>query len=80
MADADELLAEIEALFEELIAQQRRKVAEMARRIDPRLTDDDLLSPMDLRVLAENPAWNYEDGILNGYLAAQMAARRRLRR
>ena len=70
----------LEALFEELIAAQRRKVHEMARRLDPRLTDDDLLQPMDVPVLAASAAWNYEDGVLHGYLAAQLAARARLRR
>ena len=30
-------------------------------------------------VLATSPEWNYEDGLLAGYLAAQMAVRARLR-
>ncbi len=72
--------AELEALFEELIAHQRKKVLAEARRLDPQLTEDDVQQPHDFPALAQNPEWNYEDGILAGYLAAQMAVRARLRR
>jgi hypothetical protein len=71
--------AEIEKLFEELITLQRRKVLDLARRLDPALTEDDVQQPHDFPVLAASPEWNYEDGLLAGYLAAQMAVRARLR-
>jgi len=69
----------LETLFEEMIALQRRKVLEMARRMDPALTEDELQQPQDFPVLARSPEWNYEDGLLAGYLAAQMAVRVKLR-
>ena len=74
-----DLAAQLEVLFEQLIVQQRRRVAELARRLDPRLTDDDLLSPVDIPALVASPEWNYEDGVLHGFVAAQMAVRQRLR-
>jgi len=71
--------AEIEKLFEELITLQRKKVLDLARRLDPALTEDDVQQPHDFPVLAGSPEWNYEDGLLAGYLSAQMAFRARLR-
>jgi hypothetical protein len=72
--------AELEKLFEELIAQQRKKVLALARRLNPRLTDDDVQQPHDFPELASSPEWQYEDGVLAGYCAAQMAVRAQLRR
>ncbi len=71
---------EIEKLFEELIAQQRKRVFDHARRLNPKLTEDDIQQPHDFPELANSAEWNYEDGILAGYLSAQMAVRARLRR
>jgi hypothetical protein len=80
MSDRDLVAAQIESLFDELVVHQRKKVLEAARRLNPRLTEDDVQQPQDFPELAGDPAWNYEDGILAGYLAAQMAVRVRLRR
>src|SRR5262249_29546149 len=44
-----------EILFEQMIAQQRAKVLAVARTIDPRLTEDDILSPQDFPELIEDP-------------------------
>jgi hypothetical protein len=65
----------IEQLFEELIAHQRARVLARAQRLVPRITADDVLSPVDMPELSADPEWNYEDGLLAGYLAAQMAVR-----
>jgi hypothetical protein len=80
MADSEKIAAALEQLFDELVTLQRRKVLEAARRLNPRLTEDDIQQPQDFPELAGDPAWNYEDGLLAGYLAAQMAVRARLRR
>jgi hypothetical protein len=80
MSEHDSVAGELEQLFEELIAHQRKKVLAEARRRDPKLTDDDVQQPHDFAVLANDPEWNYEDGILAGFLAAQMAVRAKLRR
>jgi hypothetical protein len=71
---------DLERLFEELITHQRKRVLEAARRLNPSLTEDDITQPHDFPELSTNPEWNYEDGVLAGYLAAQMAVRARLRR
>jgi hypothetical protein len=70
----------VDRVFEELIAHQRKRVLEHARRLNPRLTEDDVQQPHDFPELHGSPDWQYEDGILAGFLAAQMAVRARLRR
>ncbi len=70
----------IDTVFAELIAHQRKRVLEHARRLNPRVTEDDIQQPQDFPELWGNPEWQYEDGILAGYQAAQMALRARLRR
>ena len=69
----------IEAFAAELgqmIDGQRAKVLELARRLRPGLTADDLTQPHDFPELAENWHWNYEDGVLAGLLAAELTFRR----
>jgi hypothetical protein len=70
----------IDALLAEMIAQQRRRVLEHARRLDGKLTEDDVQQPHDFPALATSPEWNYEDGILAGYQAVQAAVRAELRK
>lgn len=77
MAD---VVAEIERVLEELIVHQRKRVLDHARRLNGRLTEDDVQQPQDFPELAGNPEWNYEDGILAGYQAAQAAIRAQMRR
>lgn len=64
-----------DAALEEAVVQQRAKLLALARRINPRLTDDDVLSPADFPELANDLQFNYEDGILAGLLAAQAVLR-----
>lgn len=80
MGSRGETLAALDALFLELVDQQRGKVLAAAHRRDPRLTEDDLAQPHDFPALAEDPAWQYEDGVLAGYRAAHAAVRARLLR
>jgi hypothetical protein len=72
--------AALERLFAELIDQQRQRVLAHARRLNPALTEEDVQQPQDFPELAGNPEWNYEDGLLAGYLAALMAVRVELRK
>jgi hypothetical protein len=71
---------DLEALFEEMITQQRAKVLALARTLNARVTDDDILSPMDIPELADDGRFNYEDGLLAGLLSARIAVRALLRR
>ncbi|HEX4462473.1 MAG TPA: hypothetical protein VIA18_31065 [Polyangia bacterium] len=77
MAD---VAAAIEQLLEEMVVMQRQRVLEHARRINSRLTDDDVQQPQDFPELSGSPEWNYEDGLLAGYQAAQAAVRAQLRK
>jgi hypothetical protein len=64
-----------EKLLEEMIQAQRLRLFEIAARILPGATAEDLLQPHDHEALAAHPEFNFEDGILAGYLAVQTALR-----
>lgn len=72
--------ASIDALLDEMIALQKKRVLDHARRLNPRLSEDDVQQPHDFPELAGSAEWNYEDGILAGYLAVQAAVRAHRRR
>ncbi len=74
------LETELEQLLAEMIAQQRARVLAHARRLNPKLTDDDVQQPHDFPELAGSPEWNYEDGLLAGYQAVQAAMRATFRK
>jgi len=62
-------------LLEQMIEQQRGKVLETARKKIPHLTGEDVMTPEAYPDLYADGPFNYEDGILNGLLSAQMALR-----
>ena len=64
-----------EKLLETMIERQRQKLLALARRIVPALTPEDLLQPHNHPSIAAHPDFNFEDGILAGYLAALAALR-----
>ena len=66
----------IEVALARMIDDQRRKLLELACRLRPGLTADDIAQPHDYPELAENWHWNYEDGFLAGLIAAQLTLRR----
>ena len=66
---------EIDRFLDEMIAAQRQRVVDLARRLEPGLPPDDLLQPHDHPLLAASPDFNFEDGILAGYLAVRAALR-----
>ena len=67
--------ARLDALLEEMIEAQRARLLEVARRLDSGTTPEDLLQPHDHPALAASPDYNFEDGILAGYLAVRAALR-----
>jgi hypothetical protein len=69
---------EVEALVGELEAQQRLKVVDLARRLRPGLTLEDVRNPHDFPELGD-PDWQYEDGVLAGIQSVLAAVRARLR-
>jgi hypothetical protein len=69
-----------ERLFDQMIEQQRSKVLKLAREAVPHLSPEDVLNPNDFPELKAHPTFEYEDGILAGLVAAQIALRTELRR
>jgi hypothetical protein len=77
---ADEGGDPIERLLEEMIDAQRERLLVLARRLAPQLAPDDLLQPHDHPPLAASTDFNFEDGVLAGYLAFRAALRASRRR
>ena len=67
-----------ETRLQEMVEFQREKLLKLAREILPDLTPEDLRNPQDFPELTKDPLFNYEDGLLAGYLAVQTAMRSRL--
>lgn len=65
----------IEQLLEEMIAQQEKKVMNLAREIIPGVTPEDVMNPHDFPELEKNGRFNFEDGILAGLKSALTALR-----
>lgn len=53
---------------------QARKVIELARRLLPGLTAEDIRNPHDFPDLSD-PDWQYEDGVLAGVQSVRIAIR-----
>jgi hypothetical protein len=62
-----------------MVKQQHTKVLRLARQVLPHLSEEDLRNPYDFAELMEHPTFEYEDGLLNGLIAAQMALRAEIR-
>jgi len=75
MAHEDAKSEPTDRLIDEMIEAQRARLASIARRIQPDLTMEDLLQPHDHPRIAASPEFNFEDGILAGYLAVRAALR-----
>jgi predicted metal-binding protein len=80
-ADAAVLLDEaephaIEREIDALEELQRTKVLDLARRLKPGLTLEDIQNPHDFPELAE-PDWHYADGVLTGIQSVRAAIRAR---
>jgi hypothetical protein len=71
---------DLDALLEGMITDQRQRLLALARRLEPEVGPDDLLQPHDHPRLGASPDFNFEDGILAGYLAFRAALRASRRR
>ena len=70
--------ATMEELVTELEDLQRRKVLDLARRLRPGLTLEDVRNPHDFPEL-DDPDWQHSDGILVGIQSVLAAVRARQR-
>lgn len=66
--------SELEALIGRMEAHQQGKVLELARRLRPGLTQEDIQNPHDFPELADTD-WHYEDGVLTGIQSVASALR-----
>jgi hypothetical protein len=69
---------EVEELIESIEALQRQKVLELARRLRPGLTSEDIANPHDFPELGDTD-WQYADGQLAGIQGVMAALRARRR-
>jgi hypothetical protein len=70
---------DVERLVGEMEEQQRRRVLDLARRLRPGLTLEDVQNPHDFPELSD-PDWQYEDGALAGIQSVLAAVRSRAAR
>ncbi len=68
----------LDRLFDEMILHQRKKLLAIAREHYPYIGGDDLLNPHDFTKLESDSRFQFEDGMLSGYIAVQMAVRAEL--
>jgi hypothetical protein len=66
----------IERTLDDLEELQRKKVLDLARRLKPGLTLEDIQNPHDFPELAD-PDWHYSDGVLTGIQSVRSALRNR---
>jgi hypothetical protein len=69
-----EVFERILALVEAMEENQHRKVVELARRLKPNLTAEDIRNPHDFPDL-DDPDWHFEDGQLTGIQSVRFALR-----
>jgi hypothetical protein len=75
-----QVLGLLEPLFDGMLAQQRAKVLRIAREAVPNIGPEDLRNAHDFPELQAHPTFEWEDGILAGLIAAQVAVRSEIRR
>lgn len=79
LSTAETFLRLSEGLFDKMIAQQRKKVLRLAQEVVPRISPEDVMNPHDFPELKAHPTFEFEDGILSGLVAAQIAIRAEIR-
>lgn len=65
---------EIEKILADMEALQAKKVLDLARRLHPGITAEDVRNPHDFPNLSD-PDWHFEDGILTGVQSVALALR-----
>ncbi len=72
VSDAREAVRRVLLLLAEMEDLQRGKVLDLARRLRPGLTPEDIRNPHDFPDL-DDPDWHFEDGQLTGIQAVRFA-------
>jgi hypothetical protein len=71
-AEPAAVFARVFRLLEEMEEAQKRKVIDLARRLKPGLTAEDIRNPHDFPDL-DDPDWHFEDGQLTGIQSVRFA-------
>ena len=66
---------QLNSIMQDMIEIQKQKTLDVANSIVPNVTHEDIRNPQDFPALFDHAIFNYEDGILTGYLSMQMAIR-----
>jgi hypothetical protein len=69
---------EVEALLVTMEEHHMKKVFELARRLKPGITHEDMRNPHDFPELGDKD-WHFEDGVLSGVQSVLSAVRARRR-
>jgi hypothetical protein len=69
---------EIESILRAMEDLQSAKVVDLARRLRPGLTPEDIRNPHDFPELSD-PDWHYADGVLTGIQSVRSALQARAR-
>lgn len=72
--DPAELFRRVFALLDQMERTQADKVVDLARRLKPGLTAEDIRNPHDFPDL-DDPDWHFEDGQLAGIQSVRFAIR-----
>ncbi len=72
-------LEKLDAMLDKMIEHQRAKVLRLAREAVPNISPEDVRNPNDYLELKAHPTFDYEDGILAGMIATQIAIRTELK-
>lgn len=75
MDELEQLFADMEALLERMISQQRDKVMAVALDLLPHLRPEEVQDPQDYPEVAADTMFHHEDGVLTGLLSARAALR-----
>ena len=79
VAGVEKAYEALDSMFDQMITNQRAKVLRLAREAVPNVGLDDILNPHDFPELKAHPTFEYEDGLLAGLIAAQVAFRTELK-
>lgn len=66
------------AVLDDMIGRQRARVREIARRIHPGITDDEIRRIQDFPDVHQDRSYQYEEGQLAGLQAAKITLQSRL--
>lgn len=75
---SDDAWNDIEGLLVTMETHHVAKVFDLARRLKPGITYEDMRNPHDFPELADND-WHFEDGVLSGIQSVLSAVRARRR-